>query len=205
MNSTLIIDYGMGNLGSVKRAFEECGADPFISDDPAACARADYIVLPGVGAFADGMAALTAGGWVAALRAAALEEKTPLLGICLGMQLLADKGYEGGENAGLGMIPGEVMRLVADTPDTRIPHVGWNEVHHSGNHPLFAGIRPGADFYFVHSFHFVPGAEENILATTPYCGTFVSAVMRGTVCGTQFHPEKSSLPGFQLIRNFLAL
>lgn len=207
MSNTLIVDYGMGNLGSVKRAFEECGADPLISSDPSACNRVDHIVLPGVGAFSEGMAALTAGGWVEALRAAALKEKIPLLGICLGMQLLADKGYEGGENAGLGIIPGEVIRLMAeaDTPDTRIPHVGWNEVHHSGNHPLFDGIRSGADFYFVHSFHFVPRYGDNILATTTYCGRFISAVTRDTVYGTQFHPEKSSLLGFQLIRNFLAL
>jgi len=203
--SVLIVDYGMSNLGSVKRAFEECGASVLVSDDPADCLQAEHIVLPGVGAFADGMAALQAGGWVGPLRYAVLEEKIPLLGICLGMQLLADTGFEGGETAGLGLIPGEVRRLTADTPETRIPHVGWNEAHHDGTHPLFAGIPDGADFYFVHSYHLVPVDAADTLASTPYCGTFTSVVGRGTVYGTQFHPEKSSRYGFQLIRNFLAL
>jgi glutamine amidotransferase len=204
-SKTLIVDYGMGNLGSVKRAFEECGADVFISDDPNDCTLADHIVLPGVGAFADGMAAMTAGGWTVALCSATQEDKIPLLGICLGMQLLADKGFEGGETAGLGLIPGEVCRLVADRPETRIPHVGWNEVHYGGKHPLFARIPTGSDFYFVHSFHFIACNYDDALATTPYCGAFVFAVSRVTVYGTQFHPEKSSRVGFQLIRNFLSL
>lgn len=205
MSNTLIVDYGMGNLGSVKRALEECGATVFISDDPVNCARADHIVLPGVGAFSDGMAALSGGGWVDALRTAVQTDNIPLLGICLGMQLLANKGVEGGDTDGLGLIPGEVSRLVADSPETRIPHVGWNEVHHGGNHRLLNGIPTGTDFYFVHSYHFIPGGSDDILAATPYCGSFVSVVARGTVCGTQFHPEKSSRAGFQLLRNFLAL
>jgi glutamine amidotransferase len=205
MSKTLVIDYGMGNLGSVKRALEECGTDVFISDNPVDCAMADHIVLPGVGAFADGMAALTASGWSTALHRASHDEKIPLLGICLGMQLLADKGFEGGETNGLGLIPGRVCRLVADSPGTRIPHVGWNEVHHSGAHQLFNGIPVGTDYYFVHSYHFVPCNAEDVLASTPYCGSFVSAVARGTVYGTQFHPEKSSRAGFQLLRNFLAI
>lgn len=205
MSKTLIVDYGMGNLCSVKRALEECGAEAIISDDPADCGRVDHIVLPGVGSFTDGMAALTSGGWVNALRYSAQENKTPLLGICLGMQLLADKGFEGGTTAGLGLIPGEVIRLVTDTPETRIPHVGWNEVNHLVKHPLFAGIDTGTDFYFVHSYHFVACNAKEILTLTPYCGSFVSAVARENIYGTQFHPEKSSRPGFQLLRNFLAL
>lgn len=205
MSNTLIVDYGMSNLGSVKRAFEECGANVFVSDTPSDCCQADNIVLPGVGAFADGMAALTAGGWVEALRSAALEDKIPLLGVCLGMHLLADKGFEGGETSGLGLIPGEVRRLLADSPETRIPHVGWNEVHHRSTNQLFAGITAGADFYFVHSYHFVPVNAGDVLASTPYCGTFASVVGRGSVYGAQFHPEKSSRFGFQLIRNFLTL
>lgn len=203
--SVLIVDYGMSNLGSVKRAFEECGADVFVSDRPSDCAHADRIVLPGVGAFADGMVALTESGWVDSLRFASLEDRIPLLGICLGMHLLADKGFEGGETSGLGLIPGEVRRLLADPPETRIPHVGWNEVHHPSTHPLFAGIPAGADFYFVHSYHFVPDNAEDALASTPYCGSFTSVMGRGNVYGVQFHPEKSSRSGFQLIRNFLAL
>lgn len=205
MSSVLIVDYGMSNLGSVQRAFEECGADVFVSDAPSDCAQASRIVLPGVGAFADGMAALEAGGWTTALRTAAQDENVPLLGICLGMHLLADKGFEGGETPGLGLIAGEVHRLTADSPETRIPHMGWNEAHHSCVHPLFTGIPTGADFYFVHSYHFIPDHPGDIVASTPYCGSFASVVARGNVCGTQFHPEKSSRYGFQLIRNFLAL
>lgn len=205
MSKTLIVDYGMGNLCSVKRALEECGANVILSDDPAVCALADHIVLPGVGAFADGMVAIRDGGWIDALRTAALEDKIPLLGICLGMQLLADKGFEGGDTAGIGLIPGEVRRLVFDTSETRIPHVGWNEVHHGSTHPLFFGIPTGTDFYFVHSYHFVPNDAEAVLASTPYCGLFTSTVVRGTIFGTQFHPEKSSRAGFQLLRNFLSL
>jgi glutamine amidotransferase len=205
MSKILIVDYGMGNLGSVRRALEECGVDAIISNDPSDCAHADHIVLPGVGAFADGMDALTDGGWVDILRTTSQEDKIPLLGICLGMQLLADKGFEGGETVGLGLIHGEVSRLVADSLETRIPHVGWNEVHHGGAHPLFRGILSGTDFYFVHSYHFLPDNIEDALASTPYCGSFVSAVARGNVCGTQFHPEKSSRAGFQLLQNFLAL
>jgi imidazole glycerol-phosphate synthase subunit HisH len=203
--SVLIADYGMSNLGSVKRAFEECGANVFTSEDPTACADADHIVLPGVGAFADGMAALTAGGWVTALRSATLETKIPLLGICLGMHLLADMGIEGGATSGLGLIPGQVQRLTADAPETRIPHVGWNEVYHHGTHQLLTGIPAGADFYFVHSYHFVPDNPGDALASTPYCGSFTSVIGRDNIYGTQFHPEKSSRSGFQLIRNFLAL
>jgi glutamine amidotransferase len=205
MSKTLLVDYGMGNLGSVRRAFEECGADVFISENPTDCKLADHIVLPGVGAFPDGMAALTAGGWPTALRSATQGDKIPLLGICLGMQLLADKGFEGGDTAGLGLVPGEVRRLTADATETRIPHVGWNEVHHGRKHPLFASIPVGADFYFVHSYHFITCREDDALASTPYCGSFISAVGRNNVYGTQFHPEKSSRAGFQLIRNFLAL
>lgn len=205
MNKTLIVDYGLGNVCSVKRSFEECGADVVISDDPALCEQVDHIVLPGVGAFADGMAALTNGGWVNALRTATQKNRIPLLGICLGMQLLADKGFEGGATDGLGLIPGEVRRLAADAPGTRIPHVGWNEVLHDTSRQILSNIPSGVDFYFAHSYHFVPDHSESIVATTPYCGTFVSIVTAGQAYGTQFHPEKSSLAGFQLIRNFLAM
>ena len=205
MNKAFLVDYGRGNLGSVRRALEECGAEVVTSDDPAACAEASHIVLPGVGAFADCMAALEKGGWVEALRGASLQDGIPLLGICLGMQLLADRGLEGRVTAGLGLIPGEVVRLEPDGPQARIPHVGWNEAYHGGTHPLFSGIASGTDFYFVHSYHFVPLHAAEAIASTPYCGSFVSAVARGKVCGTQFHPEKSSRAGFQLLRNFLSL
>ncbi|MDA8105322.1 MAG: imidazole glycerol phosphate synthase subunit HisH [Nitrospiraceae bacterium] len=200
---TLIIDFGMGNLGSVRRAFEECGADAFISDDPGKMESADHVVLPGVGAFVDGMARLRRGGWEEAIQEAVIEDAVPLLGICLGMQLLADNGYEGGEECGLKLIPGEVRRLDPVDPLVRVPHVGWNEVHRERDHPLFSGIANGSDFYFVHSYHFIPLNPDDVLATTPYCGSFVSAVQSGNALGVQFHPEKSGQPGFRLLRNFL--
>lgn len=202
--SVLVVDYGAGNLGSVQRAFEECGADVFVSDSADACADASHIVLPGVGAFADGMSQLRKAGWVDALHHAVKDEGVPLLGICLGMQLLAEVGHEGGQTEGLGFVPGEVVRLSPASSQERIPHVGWNEVEPSGDATPFADIPPGTDFYFVHSYHFV-AAPEHVIAQTPYCGGFTSGVQCGTAYGVQFHPEKSSRGGFRLITNFLSL
>lgn len=201
--TVLVVNYGMGNLGSVLRALEECGASAFVSDDPTDLAEASAIVLPGVGSFADGMANLHAGGWVDTLTSAVLEDGVPVLGICLGMQLFADFGEEGGRTPGLGWIPGEVIRLTPDTPETRIPHVGWNEVNCQEEAALFENIPPETDFYFVHSYHFRPTNPDHAIATTPYCGGFVSAAGRDRIAGVQFHPEKSSRMGFQLLRNFL--
>jgi glutamine amidotransferase len=150
------------------------------------------------------MANLLEMGWASALRKAAMEDRIPLLGICLGMQLLAEKGEEGGTVEGLKLIPGEVRRFVPEDSSTRIPHVGWNEVWEaSGSQCLFEGIPDGSDFYFVHSYHFIPCRKEHILATTPYCGNFVSAIGAGSLFGVQFHPEKSGRPGFQILKNFL--
>jgi glutamine amidotransferase len=204
--NAVIVDYGMGNLGSVRRALEECGASPLVSADPADVAAASCVVVPGVGAFADGMEHLESRGLAGAVRKAA-GEGTPVLGICLGMQLLADRGFEGGETRGLGLIAGEVRRLVPDAPGTRIPHVGWNEVSPRGEaaEGLFGGIPDRSDFYFVHSYAFRPARERDVAAVTPYCGSFVSAVASGNVFGVQFHPEKSSKRGFALLRNFLRL
>ncbi|GMT49116.1 MAG: hypothetical protein IEMM0008_0655 [bacterium] len=126
--SVVIIDYGIGNLNSVRRAFEESGADVLVSQNPENLASASQIVLPGVGAFADGMALLKEGSWIQATQEEVLENKTPILGICLGMQLMADKGFEGGGYKGLGLIAGEVKRLEPHDPSIRIPHVGWNEI-----------------------------------------------------------------------------
>lgn len=202
MSRVAIIDYGMCNLGSVRRAFEECGADASVTDDPDDLRDASHIVLPGVGAYGDGMANIRARGWDAAIRRAAEEDCVPLLGICLGMQLLSSRGFESGDTEGLGLIPGEVVKL-APTAGERIPHVGWNEVQHREGDPLFAGILDGMDFYFVHSYHFRTVDPGHVSASTPYCGGFAAAVRSGNVFGTQFHPEKSSLSGFRLIRNFL--
>jgi glutamine amidotransferase len=199
-----IIDYAMSNLGSARRAFEECGANVTVTDQPGDLRGADRIVLPGVGAFGDGMRNLEAGGWIPAMKEALENPRVNLLGICLGMQLLASKGLEGGENRGLDFIPGEVRRLEPLPADARIPHVGWNELQIAEANPLFTSIANGTDFYFVHSYHFAPADAKDALAWTPYCGKFVSAVRRGNVYGVQFHPEKSSRPGFQLLKNFLA-
>jgi imidazole glycerol-phosphate synthase subunit HisH len=205
MKTVAIIDYGMGNVDSVARGVEECGADPIVTDDAAEIRRASNIILPGVGAFGDGMRELQARSLDRVLREEAVEGGIPLLGICLGMQLLATTGHEGGELPGLGFVPGEVVRFKADTPDTRIPHVGWNEVEHDGGNPLFDGIPSGKDFYFVHSFHFQCANPVDVVARTPYCGGFVSCVQRDAVIGVQFHPEKSQRVGLALLRNFLSL
>jgi imidazole glycerol-phosphate synthase subunit HisH len=202
MSSVAIIDYGMCNLDSIRRAIEECGGAPVVTDDRAEIKRAERIVLPGVGSFADAMQNIRTRQLDTVL-AEQVAEGVPLLGICLGMQLLAVRGEEGGDSKGLGFIDGEVVRLTPTERDSRIPHIGWNEVEPLRDHPLFKGIPTRKDFYFVHSYHF-RCAEPSRLATTPYCGAFASAVVRDHVMGVQFHPEKSQKGGFQLLRNFLA-
>jgi glutamine amidotransferase len=199
-----IVNYGMGNLASVRRAFEDIGADAFIADRPAAIGNANRLVLPGVGAFSDGMQSLREHGWVDGLRAAVLEQRYPLLGICLGMQMLASRSYEGGVNEGLGLVPGEVRRLDALGCDLRIPHVGWNEVRFRTCDAIVDGIPDASDFYFVHSYGLVPEHNEHLLATTPYGCEVAALVRNGNVFGCQFHPEKSSKAGRQLLKNFMS-
>lgn len=202
---TAIIDYGMGNLLSVQRAFEKCGSDAVIIDNPLELQDAERIVLPGVGVFPDAMDNLRKNGWIEELNRAVLEKETPILGICLGMQLLADKGYEVRECDGLGYIPGEIIRFTQTQEKERIPHVGWNEILKREDSPLFDGIADGTNYYFVHSYHFRVANEENIATVTPYCGEFVSSVIKDNIVGTQFHPEKSQKAGFKLIKNFLSM
>ena len=199
----LIIDYGMSNLGSVGRAVEECGGEPIISDNPSDLDVAERIILPGVGAFADGMANLNAAGWPSKLRERLVNTEIQLLGICLGMQLMATKGFENGETPGLNFIPGEVVKLQSSSSEERVPHVGWNEVYFLQEHALLRKISNKTDFYFAHSYHFQTSEAPVAIATTPYCGGFNAVVGRGNVLGTQFHPEKSSWPGFQILRNFI--
>lgn len=205
MKKVAIIDYGMGNLDSVARAIEECRGNPVITERAEDLKDANYIILPGVGSFGDGMRNIKALGLEPILKEEVLQNGIPLLGICLGMQLLASCGYEGGKAAGLDLIPGEVLRFLPDRPGVKIPHIGWNEVVLERSHPLFAGIPSGKDFYFVHSYHFVCESQEDILSRTPYCGGFVSGVQRGNVLGVQFHPEKSLQVGLKLLSNFLFL
>lgn len=205
MKTVAVVDYGMGNLGSVVRAVEECGGNPLILQEPGDLGGADCIILPGVGAFADGIRNIRARGFEQALADKVVHQGVPFLGICLGMQLLATKGMEGGETNGLGWIEGDVRRLEPDGVDVRIPHVGWNEVVFAQDSPLFSDMASNKDFYFVHSYHFVCTDAKAVLARTPYCGGFNSVVGRENIFGVQFHPEKSQRVGFQLLRNFLTL
>lgn len=199
-----VINYGLGNLASVQRALADLGADARIVGQAAALADVERIVLPGVGAFGEGMRRLRDGGWVEALRARVRDGRTPLLGICLGMQLLAEAGEEDGDWEGLGLIAGRVRRLDALGCTLRVPHVGWNEVRYDAGARLFAHVPQGTDFYFVHSYALEPGAGA-VCATTGYGVTLAAAVQQGCVFGTQFHPEKSSKAGRQVLQNFLAV
>ncbi len=205
MKKVAIVDYGMGNLDSVARAIEECGGNPIVTHEASVFEVADAIILPGVGAFPNGMLNIRQLGLEDVLREQVLEQGIPFLGICLGMQLLATKGWEGEETKGLGWIEGEVKRLEPDLRDFRIPHVGWNEVVFNQASPLFQGIPMGKDFYFVHSYHFSCANSQEAIAYTPYCGSFVSVVGRDNIFGVQFHPEKSQKLGFQVLKNFLSL
>ncbi|MBL0968019.1 MAG: imidazole glycerol phosphate synthase subunit HisH [Brevundimonas sp.] len=205
-----VLDYGVGNLGSVLKAVEVLGVSPVLVDQAGDMVRCDRLILPGVGNFIDCAERLTAGGWVDALREAVLEKRRPLLGVCVGMQLLAGTGLEGAGpdnpdgTPGLGFIPGRVEHLSTLGCTLRLPHVGWNSIRNtSPRDALFTGISDGTDFYFVHSYAFVPEAADDVVATTDYGATVTAAVRRGNVWGTQFHPEKSSKAGARLLRNFL--
>lgn len=205
MTTVGVVRYGTGNLDSVVRALEACGGAPTILDTPDALDTVAAIVLPGVGAFAHGMAMLEAGGFIDPLRAEVLGNRIPVLGICLGMQLLAERGYEGSSDGipGLGWIDGEVTRL---PPDERVPHMGWNAVYPEdtdGGDALLRGVAPGEDFYFVHSYRMAPADADVWAANTPYGDRFCSAVAREHVWGVQFHPEKSQNAGFRVLKNFL--
>lgn len=198
-----VVNYGMGNLASVRRAFEDIGAEVIIANHPAALYDVNRIILPGVGAFGEGMKCLIHSGWVPALHEVVMEQGKPLLGICLGMQMLATSGHEGGETKGLGFIPGKVQRLDAIGCKLRIPHVGWNDVSYRKSDVLFDGIPDLSDLYFVHSFAFVPESQEHLIATTSYDCDVTAVVRSGNVFGCQFHPEKSSKAGRQLLKNFM--
>ena len=205
MSTIAVVDYGLCNIDSVVRALEECGGSAVVTHTKEDIERAARIVIPGVGSFCDAMGNLHENGLIDVLRDAALKRKVPFLGICLGMQLLATTGTEGGKSEGLGLIEGEVVLMERDSPQTRIPHVGWNEVKVARSSPLLEGVPDGSDFYFVHSYHLRPVREEDVIARTPYCGGFASVVGRENVFGAQFHPEKSQTMGFRLLKNFLAL
>lgn len=202
MPSVAIIDYGLCNLDSIRRAVEMCGGDPFITDDPARLNDANLLILPGVGAFGAAMSNLKAKGMDQGIRDQ-VKTGIPLLGICLGMQLLGTRSTEGGAFEGLGLIAGDVVRLEEQTPEDRIPHIGWNSVRFEADDPLFIGIAPETDFYFVHSYHMRCPDTASVIASAPYCGRFTAVVRRDNVAGAQFHPEKSQKAGFRMLTNFL--
>ncbi|HBW34974.1 imidazole glycerol phosphate synthase subunit HisH [Desulfosporosinus sp. BICA1-9] len=206
-----LVDHGIGNILSVQRAFEYCGAQVMISDNPQYIKNADYLVLPGVGAFADGMRGLSERGLVEAIIDFASKER-PFLGICLGMQMMMEKSEEFGLHEGLGLIPGRVVRI----PDQdvhgfrqKIPHIGWNSLElprekENWNGTILEDIEIGETVYFVHSFTAAPENLANRLADTYYNGQLISAsVQSGSLYGCQFHPEKSGVTGLKIINNFI--
>jgi glutamine amidotransferase len=204
MTTVAIIDYGMCNLDSAARAVEACGGSARITADPAVIRQAGRLILPGVGAFPAAMANLHRLGLVESLQPMVSDKQVPLLGICLGMQLLTSTGTEVAETEGLGFIPGRCERLQPQSADERIPHSGWNEVHPLRSSTLLADVPPGGDFYFVHSYHVIPTDPADVVATTPFAGGFAAVIGRGNVAGVQFHPEKSQRLGFALLRSFIS-
>ncbi|MCS6800884.1 MAG: imidazole glycerol phosphate synthase subunit HisH [Chloroflexota bacterium] len=196
-----IVDYGMGNLHSVRHAFELVGAEVRVTRDPEELYAAERIVLPGVGAFGECVKNLEASGLRAVLAELVLERGTPFLGICLGMQVLATLGEEFGRHEGLGWVPGVVRRFAGE--GLRIPHVGWNEIAPQIESPLFRGLGHAPCFYFVHSYHFVPDDPRVVAATCDYGGPFPAAILSRNIFATQFHPEKSQAVGLRLLENFL--
>lgn len=206
-----VVDYGMGNLHSVRHALSMIGADVIVADTPEALRSADRIVLPGVGAFGECLANLKKSGMLETLDEQVRSRARPMLGICLGMQVLATSGEEMGEHEGLGWIPGRIRHLEVDRDarGLRVPHVGWNEVHlkpiePTGKpHPVLDGIRPNTTFYFVHSYFFEPLDAAHAVATCNYGVDFTCAVAKDTIIATQFHPEKSQQNGLAILERFL--
>ena len=196
-----IIDYGVGNLFSLASSFRSIGVETVVTGDPAVLAKADKLVLPGVGAFGDAAEKLRATGLVAPLLAEVAKGK-PLLGICLGMQLLFEKSYEYGEHQGLGLLRGQVVGMEGKIPaDLKIPHIGWNALHFHKENPLFRYINEGDCVYFVHSFY-AENCEDSLLATAEYGKELTAAVAKGNVFGCQFHPEKSGAVGLRILKAF---
>ncbi|MBA3301445.1 MAG: imidazole glycerol phosphate synthase subunit HisH [Thermoleophilaceae bacterium] len=202
MAGVAVLDYGMGNLRSVEKALARVGADPVVTSDHAAIREADAIVLPGVGAFPKAMTAIGALG-LDKILVERREARVPILGICLGMQLLFESSTELGGARGLGLLPGPVERLGSE--GLKLPQIGWNAVGWSNGSPLSAGLPDPAAFYHVHSYAPRPGRDEDVIGTAEYGAAFASAVGHDRVFGVQFHPEKSGPDGLRLLENFVGL
>ena len=200
MNRVAIIDYGVGNLRSVEKAFAATGCEAVISSDESFLRSAERLVLPGVGAFAACMKALEARGFDRLVRERALAG-TPLLGVCVGMQLLFEESEEFGSTRGLGLLKGRVRKFDGELV---VPQVGWNRIHQKRPHALFEGIANGSFCYFVHSFYCEPGDDAVVAGETEYGRRYASVVAQGNVCGVQFHPEKSQDVGLRMLKNFAA-
>jgi glutamine amidotransferase len=208
-----IIDYGSGNLHSAAKAFERAALEQGsslavkVTSKPEDVLGAERVVLPGVGAFADcrqGLARIA--GMIEALEESVRRRGKPFLGICVGLQLMAERGLEHGLTQGLGWIPGEVRAIEPSDPLLKIPHMGWNALALRGNHALFDGIptgEAGLDAYFVHSYHLVPACADALVATTDYGGPITAFIAKDNLAGSQFHPEKSQKLGLALLANFL--
>lgn len=198
-----IIDYGMGNVRSLMNAFEYLGEKVILTSDPDELAKADRLVLPGVGAFGDAMKAINGSGLKPVIDQLALDEKKPVLGVCLGMQLFARTSHEHGVHQGFGWLDATIVPLEVAAP-AKVPHVGWNAVDFAHNDWLFAGLPRGeSDYYFVHSFQMLCKDPTDLVATTDHGGAITAAVRRGNLVATQFHPEKSQDNGLQLLKNWI--
>tara|TARA_B110000037_G_C17086434_1_gene492140 strand:+ start:925 stop:1542 length:618 start_codon:yes stop_codon:yes gene_type:complete len=201
MSKIVIVDYSCGNIDSVNSAVSYHGFKATITRDPKIINNADKIILPGQGSFKIGVNNLKEYGIFDLLRSKALKDNTPILGICLGMQILATVGFENGQEDGLNLIPGSVKKM--KETKLKLPHIGWNEVKISKKNPIFKDIKDQTDFYFVHSYRFICEDNNDILTTTKYEDTFISSVCKKNIFGVQFHPEKSLVAGLQLIKNFI--
>ena len=201
-----LVDYGAGNLRSVAKALARSGLRPEVTSDPAVLRRADGVVLPGVGAFAAATASLEKTGLAGAVRDF-IDSGGPYLGLCLGLQLLFDEGDEHGITPGFGLIPGRVTRFPERDPlgaPLRVPHIGWNEVRYSGEHPMLARLAPSELYYFVHAYRAVPARERDVVGRVDYGGEFAAAVAVGNMFAVQFHPEKSQAAGKRLLDAYAA-
>jgi|688.fasta_scaffold746003_1 glutamine amidotransferase len=203
MKNIVIVDYGMGNIRSLSNALKFLKYNPIVTNNIKLIQNSDILFLPGVGSFAQAMKNIRDNNLEEAIIHAVKERKIPFMGICLGMQLLANNGFEDGLTKGLGLVDGEIIELSDKT--CRVPHVGFNEVVHGNSNQIFNGINESADFYFTHSYHFKVNDNSNILCRTNYGNNFISGVIKDNIFGFQFHPEKSQYNGLKLLNNFCSI